>query len=217
VQALAERSRADGRDLLGASFGATPELLRFWRRCGLLPAQLGSRRNAASGAYSAVVVSRLSDAGGLFAGHARRQLLPRLQVLLPGPLSRVDAPVIAELLRGAPSSEAALDGADKQALLSFARSARGFDAALPVLHRLTTSRLPRALASNALTDDQAAALITCVMQHRDWADVAETLHLSGQRELLGLLRAAAGALLEPFPPEQSIHPRSSDSSTKSSQ
>ena len=195
VQALAARSRAEDCDLLGASFGATPELLRFWRRCGLLPVQLGSRRNAASGAYSAVVLSRLSDAGGLFAGHARRQLLPRLQVLLAGPLSQVDAAVIAELLYGAPGTEATLDSGDRRALLSFAGSARGFDAVLPVLHRLTTSALPRALAANALTDDQAAVLIACVLQHRDWADVGDTLHLSGQRELLGLLRSAAGALL----------------------
>ncbi len=207
VQALAARSRAEGRDLLGASFGATPELLRFWRRCGLLPVQLGSRRNAASGAYSAVVLSHLSDAGGLFAERARRQLLPRLQVLLAGPLSRVDAPVIAELLRGAPGTEAALDSADRQALLSFAGSARGFDAALPVLHRLTTSTLPRALASNALTDDQAAALIACVLQHRDWADLGETLDLGGQKELLGLLRSAAGALLESHPSDKRSEPR----------
>ncbi len=196
VQALAAQSRAEGRDLLGASFGATPELLRFWRRCGLLPVQLGSQRNAASGAYSAVVLSHLSDAGGLFAEHARPQLLPRLQVLLADPLSQVDTAVIAEVLRDAPSTEAALGSADRRALLSFAGAARGFDAALPALHRLTTNALPRALASGALSDAQAAALIACVLQHRDWADASVTLGLGGQKELRALLRSAAGTLLD---------------------
>ncbi len=202
VQALAAWSGAGGRDLIGASFGATPELLRFWSRCGLLPVQLGSRRNAASGAYAAVVLSSLSGAGEVLANYARQQLLPRLQVLLAGPLRSVDAAVVAELLRGAPSTEATLDDAARRTLLGFADSSRGFDAALPALHQLTTSALPRALAANVLTDHQATALIACVLQHRDWADLGQTLHVGGQKELLALLRAAAGRLLESFSPDE---------------
>jgi hypothetical protein len=63
------------------------------------------------------------------------------------------------------------------------------------------------LASNALTDDQAAALIACVLQHRDWADLGETLDLGGQKELLGLLRSAAGVLLESHPSDKRSEPR----------
>jgi len=117
-------------------------------------------------------------------------------VLLADPLSQVDTAVIAEVLRDAPSTEAALGSADRRALLSFAGAARGFDAALPALHRLTTNALPRALASGALSDAQAAALIACVLQHRDWADASVTLGLGGQKELRALLRSAAGTLLD---------------------
>jgi tRNA(Met) cytidine acetyltransferase len=199
VRALAESSRAQGRDLLGASFGATPELVRFWRHSGLLPVQLGCRRNAASGAHSLVVLSGLSDAGDALAEQARRQLVPHLQVLLAGPLRLVDAAVIAEMLCGAPSTDLALDRTDRRILGGFADANRGFAAALPSLHRLTISALPRALASNTLTKDQAAALITYVLQHRDWTDLNETSNLRGQKALLRLLRSATGTLLACLP------------------
>ncbi|MGB5735096.1 MAG: tRNA-binding protein, partial [Thiohalocapsa sp.] len=151
---------------------------------------------------AAVVLSSLSGAGEVLANYARQQLLPRLNVLLAGPLRSVDAAVVAELLRGAPSTEATLDDAARRTLLGFSDSSRGFDAALPALHQLTTSALPRALAANVLTDHQATALIACVLQHRDWADLGQTLHVGGQKELLALLRAAAGRLLESFSPDE---------------
>lgn len=194
VAALVAQSRLDGHDVIGASFGATPALLRFWRRCGLLPVQLGSRRNAASGAYSAVVLNGISAAGERFADQARRQLVPRLQVLLAGPLRQVDAAVVAEVLRGAPSGGAALEAADIRALRGFAGASRGFDAALPALHRLATSALPPALDANALNTEQAAVLIACVLQQRDWADVNAQHGLGGKSRLLARLRTATDRL-----------------------
>ena len=75
-----------GLDLIGASFGATPDLLHFWRRCGLPPAHIGTSRNAASGAHAAVVLAGLSPAGIALAELARHRLADALPTLLAGPL-----------------------------------------------------------------------------------------------------------------------------------
>jgi tRNA(Met) cytidine acetyltransferase len=194
TQALAERAATDGHDLFGASFGATPGLLRFWRRCGLLPVQLGSHRNAASGVHAAVVLRPLSDAGrGLFDA-ARERLVQRTSVMLNGPLRLAEPAVIAELLQGAPTGEPPLTDDERRELHAFISASRGFEATLPALHRLTGIALPAALRAGALSPRQAAMLIACILQQRDWNSVVGLIAVSGKPALLRELRTAISCL-----------------------
>lgn len=48
-------------DYLGTSFGATPDLIRFWQRNGFIPIHLSLERNYVSGEYSTVLIKPLSE------------------------------------------------------------------------------------------------------------------------------------------------------------
>ncbi len=74
LRQLAHDARAEGIDLLGASFGATPALLHFWERCGYRAAQIGTSRNAASGEHAVVVLRRLNARSWQFAIAAAEHL-----------------------------------------------------------------------------------------------------------------------------------------------
>jgi tRNA(Met) cytidine acetyltransferase len=52
---------ADAVDWLGTGYGATPELLRFWRANGYSAVHLSTTRNDASGEYSAVMLAPTSE------------------------------------------------------------------------------------------------------------------------------------------------------------
>ncbi|MGB5831195.1 MAG: GNAT family N-acetyltransferase, partial [Thiohalocapsa sp.] len=196
VGIITDQARDDGRDLVGASFGAIPELLRFWRRCGLLPVQLGTHRNAASGAHAAVVLTALSETGRALLAKARQQLLPRLCTALPGPLRRVEPALIAELLHGLRSSEPPLSADETRELKAFVHASRSLEAALPSLHRLARLKLAVTLEQEMLDGDQCAAIIACVLQHRDRAEFQDGLPTSGAASLRALLRSAADRLLQ---------------------
>jgi tRNA(Met) cytidine acetyltransferase len=195
VEAVAERAAAEGDDILGVSFGATTGLVRFWRRCGLAPVHIGSRRNAASGVHAAVLLRALTPAGTTLCGHGRRRLLPRLAVLLAGPLRDLEPSVVAGLLAGAPADPARLAGEELRELRAFADAARGLDATRPALHRLLLAELPRALAATDLTEHQAAALIACALQQREPAAAARVLGATGADAVVGTLRGAVAALV----------------------
>jgi tRNA(Met) cytidine acetyltransferase len=64
-QALVARAvaQSDGLDYLSVSFGYTPELGRFWQRCGFTLVRLGTHREASSGCYTAMALYPLSSAG----------------------------------------------------------------------------------------------------------------------------------------------------------
>jgi tRNA(Met) cytidine acetyltransferase len=194
LAALAAHARADGVDLLGASFGATPDLIAFWRRCGLEPAHVGSHRSAASGAHAAVVLQPLTAAGQDLFARARRRLAPRLIVQLAGPLRDLEPAIAGALLAGAPTAEPALTDEELRQVSAFAQAAHGFEGALPALHRLVRLALQAALAHGAIDRIEGEALIACLLQHRAPPQAAGPLGLSGRAQVLGVLRRGVLAL-----------------------
>ncbi|MFP4246229.1 MAG: GNAT family N-acetyltransferase, partial [Halochromatium sp.] len=191
IAELAARAHRQGLDLLGASFGANAELLAFWRRCGLAPLHLGSRRNAASGAHAAVVLQALSPAGAALVEHARTRLGDDLPTLLSGPLQSVEPALVAALLRELPARDA-MGGADDQRQIdAFADAHRSFEAALPALARLVATR---AGIAGGLEAQQRELLIHSILQRREPEVTIGAFGFSGRAELLQRLRVAIGAL-----------------------
>ena len=66
---------ADGVGYFSVGFGATPRLLRFWRRAGYRTVHLSTTRNDASGEHSAIMLRPAGDAGD--DGASGRDLLDR--------------------------------------------------------------------------------------------------------------------------------------------
>lgn len=98
LQEIEAQARAEGLDLLGSSFGATADLLRFWSACGLHPVHLGTSRNAASGVHAAVVLRPLSPPGEDLARRATVRYRRRFPFLLAGPFRHLEPGLVADLL-----------------------------------------------------------------------------------------------------------------------
>ncbi|MGD9299560.1 MAG: GNAT family N-acetyltransferase [Thiohalocapsa sp.] len=196
LTAIAAEAAAEGADLIGASFGATPELVRFWRRCGMHPVHIGSRRNAASGAHAAVLLRALTPAGTALLTRGRERLLPRLGVLLSGPLRDLSPELVAALIAGAPCDPTMPTADDLRELHAFAETDRALDATRPALHRLLQTTLPQALATTTLPKPEAAALITCGLQQHEPTAAAHLLGATGAAAVLRALRLAVARLLQ---------------------
>ncbi|MEN0616667.1 GNAT family N-acetyltransferase [Klebsiella indica] len=68
-------SLAADRDYLSVSFGYTPELWRFWQRCGFTLVRLGTHREASSGCYTAMALYPLSESGHQLVNKEAQRLL----------------------------------------------------------------------------------------------------------------------------------------------
>jgi tRNA(Met) cytidine acetyltransferase len=201
-QALLDGVKADaaaiGLDLIGASFGATADLLGFWRHCGLPPAHIGTSRNAASGAHAAVVLAGLTPAGLALADLARRRLTEALPTWLAGPLRNLE-PALALTLSADPTGPAQSADIDPRAwreLAAFGHAARPYEAVIAPLARLAAA----GLANATLSSNQAKALIAAVLQHRGLAEVAALIGATGRGAVIATLRAATRALLRDLAP-----------------
>lgn len=202
LRGLQRDGRRDGFDLLGASFGATPELIAFWSACGYRPAQIGTSKNAASGEHALVMLRPLSPAGRGLAIRAERHLERRLPVLLPGPLRRLDPHVAAALagaLHARPPRRTS-DGSDPtrdpyHEIDSFARGHRTLDAALPALAALTRWYLGPALRAEVIDPPDAALMMAATRQLRPIAELVQTFDARGRQTLIQRLRELVKRLI----------------------
>lgn len=202
LEQLAQEGRAEGLDMLGTSFGATPDLIRFWDHCGFRPAQLGTHRNAASAEHALVMLRPLSQAGQALAEAAETRLEARLPVLLAGPLEGVDPFTLSALaasLRAAPRAttdgpDSLLDPDGQRELEAFANAHRGLDATLPLLSELARARVGPALRAGRMTQHDAALLIASARQLRPISALVTAFAMPGRAELLSRLRRIVAML-----------------------
>lgn len=183
--------RSDGLDYLGASFGATTELLRFWHKNGFQPLRIGLRRGASSGAQSVIVLSPITSAGTRICEIARQRFRQQLPRLLAEPLQRLEARLAIQLLSNAPPASLMLDNHDWLDLIGFAFARRGYENCLVPIENLVL----RALGDDPLDPTQADLLMMKVIQQRDWAECARAFDLSGRAAVELRLRQSVGDLI----------------------
>ncbi|MBK1645665.1 GNAT family N-acetyltransferase [Thiocapsa imhoffii] len=205
LRRLAVDAHREGCDFLGASFGATPELIRFWDQCGFRPAHLGTHRNAASGEHALVVLRPLRISARGFLANAEQRLERRLATLLCGPLRDLDPLTLATLtsairspppLAPAPDSNASYDADthDGAELMGFIKDQRGFDPTLPVLCELTRRWLGPCLRAGCMTLEDAALLLAATRQMHPLQTLVQHFDVAGRDVLVSRIRSVAGTL-----------------------
>lgn len=195
LQYIKAEAKKQGADLVGASFGATAPLLRFWRAEGLWPVRVGFRRDHASGEHSVMVLSALSPAGASVLGAAREGLRADLPLTVADALSDLDPAVVALLLQDRPgeSDHQGPSDRDCDAVRAFVEGERSYEDCLASLWRYTVWAL-RAPAA-ALPDPQQTILIRRLLQHHSWTQLAHSSGLAGKAALKGVLQSALRQLL----------------------
>jgi tRNA(Met) cytidine acetyltransferase len=170
-------------DWLGVGYGATPELLRFWRRNGYRTVQLSTTRNDTSGEYSALMLDPLSEAGSDLHGRHSRWFASRIASMLADPLRDADPDVIRALLRSveAPISLDLSDW-DWRTIASSAYGPGLYDAAPRPFRRVALRHLVESADSPSLSAREERLLVRKVLQGHPWPGVADELgfHSAGQ-------------------------------------
>ncbi|WP_231183705.1 tRNA(Met) cytidine acetyltransferase TmcA [Haladaptatus sp. DYF46] len=184
-------------DWLGTGFGATPELLRFWRDNGYRTVQLSTTRNDASGEYSALMFDPISDAGyDLYDRHARR-FVGRIPSVLSDALADMDPDVVRESLR-ATAAEVSPSLTDWEWRL-VAASAYGpgqFDHGPAPFRTLVVKHLVDPDDTETLSPRQERLLVRKVLQAHRWPAVADELGFHSAGEAMRALGAAFQPLVD---------------------
>ncbi|MBD3895526.1 tRNA(Met) cytidine acetyltransferase [Halomonas sp. ML-15] len=179
-----ERARHDGIDLLGASFGADPELMAFWHAMGFRAVRLGLSRETATGEHALMVVMPVSEAGQALSASLVERFHRLLPTLLIYELKRLSPTVVVALL--AEGQAPPLSAEQCRDLDDVTLGRRELALVRPALQQLVR----RGLAGGAPHDDDAWLLVAWLFQARSSAWLADRLALGGRREVEARLREA---------------------------
>ena len=182
-------------DLLATSYGATTELVRFWRSCGFSEARLGLSRDAASGSHSLLMLHPLTGRGRVLQQQACDRFHRLLPLLLTAELNELESDLVCDLLKTSERGRQPPDGIARQRLERFVSRGLPRDVILPELDALV-----RSCAENdklrLLSPVHRELLVSLVLQRRELKQLVRALPIDGKRGLERVLRAAVGKLLE---------------------
>ncbi|GAA0201567.1 tRNA(Met) cytidine acetyltransferase TmcA [Haladaptatus pallidirubidus] len=177
-------------DWLGTGFGATPELLRFWRKNGYNTIQLSTTRNDASGEYSVLMLSPVSDVGSeLYDRHARR-FSARIASVLSDAISDMEPDVVREALRATEATVSlSLSDPEWRHVSASAFGPGQFDHDPGPFRRIAVKHLidPVNADSRVLSLRQERLLVRKVLQARRWDEVADELGFHSTGEVMRAL------------------------------
>jgi tRNA(Met) cytidine acetyltransferase len=189
LQAELADARAEGVDLLGASFGAEPGLIAFWQSLGFRAVRLGLSRETATGEHALMVVAPTSARGDTLVDSLTadfQRLLPRL---LAFELKTLAPEVALALLAEGPRP--ALSASDHRDITDVAFGHRE-----PALARPALQALLRRAASDGPRDPALPCLVAWAFQGRESDWLAARLVVSGRREVMARLRQVVARLVD---------------------
>jgi tRNA(Met) cytidine acetyltransferase len=184
-------------DYLGVGYGATPDLLRFWRENGFRSIHLSTTRNDRSGEHSALMVRPLTDAGRALHDRSAAFLVRRLPTVLADALSDC-APDVVRGVLAATDASVTLDITDREwrVVASAAFGPGMYDAAPRPFRELALRALVEGV--DALDAEYERLLVRKVLQARDWEQVRDDLGFLTKRATMRALGDAYQPLVERY-------------------
>jgi len=186
---------ADTVDWFGVGYGATPELVRFWRRNGYGTVHLATSRNDTSGEYAAVMLDPCSPAGEELATRHTGRFYDRITSVLSDALDDCEPDVVRATLRAVDATpDPALSEWEWRLVAGVPGGAAILDTAPDPFRRLTLRHLVAPDAPGALDDRAERLLVRKVLQARPWDEVTAELAFVSRRQCMRGVGNAAETL-----------------------
>jgi tRNA(Met) cytidine acetyltransferase len=189
LAALLASASADGFDYVGAGFAATADVIAFWQASDLSLVHIGTKRGAASGEVSALVVRGVTGEFAALITRLRQRFLDELSDRLRDGLADLTPDVVACAWPAAVGPDArAASHEDRQRIDSYLKYAVPYESVVSALHRFVLARAASG-AFQPLLEGQAL-LIAKVLQARSWPEIRRLFRYASVAEAMRAVRRA---------------------------
>ncbi|TKX77578.1 tRNA(Met) cytidine acetyltransferase, partial [Halorubrum sp. SD626R] len=199
-----------GVDYFSVGYGATPRLLRFWRRAGYRTVHLSTSRNDASGEHSAVMLRPAGETGEALLDRHAAAFRDRERDGLSDAHREVDADVVRGALRAC-SAPASVDLTETEwrSVVGASFGPGTYDTAPGAFRDLALAALIEGDGADdaALDDREERLLVQKVLQGRKAAPVADDLGFVSTAACMRALGDAYAPLVERYGTELALAER----------
>ncbi|NQY26773.1 MAG: tRNA(Met) cytidine acetyltransferase [Piscirickettsiaceae bacterium] len=193
LQQIVEQSEKQN-DIIGASFGITSDLLRFWTNAGFAVARLGIHKDDVSGSHAVMMLRSTSAKGQHVLNDVTQRFQQQWSSLLQTHFKQLDPDIVIAISQTLPQQQAQLSIWDKQDIQAFATGQRGFEFSVISL-RLLLGSLIRQTEFLQLSEQQKYLCVMAILQQGQWEAVAKLLGYTGKKQIISDLRDAVRILM----------------------
>lgn len=178
-------------DYVSSSFGATPELLTFWKQSGFTAVNVGIKRDASSGSHSVIMLKPNSKQGEGLVRQAQQRFCKHFPHMLTDPLADLEADLVFQLFCSDKSLQ--ITETEKKEITAFALQLRAYENSMYPVWKLVCKYFA---STSGLAKDEREILVLKVLQKHSWQQIVAKMspRLSGKKQALALLRKAVFAL-----------------------
>ncbi|KAB1188077.1 MULTISPECIES: tRNA(Met) cytidine acetyltransferase TmcA [Haloferax] len=188
----------DDADYLGVGFGATPELLSFWRENDYGTVHLSTTRNDTSGEYSALMLLPLSTAGHALHDRHAEWFVQRIGDVLGDALSDLDPDVARAALASVDiDDDPSLSDYEWRVVVGASYGPGLYTTAPGAFRRLALAHLISPERAS-LTDREERLLVRKVLQTQRWSSVADELGFHSTAQCMRALGDAYEPLVDEY-------------------
>ncbi|MEZ8233408.1 ATPase [Vibrio splendidus] len=159
-------------DYLATSFGATSELISFWRDNDFVPVHIGHQRDQASGCHSVLMVKALNSSSQSWINQALSHFERSYCFLVSGSLVSLEIEMVRVLL---PKSVDTVSEFETQLVRNYVNGGNSYDA-------ISFSVLNLILLGNDRNIGISDLLIAKVVQQKEWGTCVEQSNLVGRKQ-----------------------------------
>lgn len=171
-------------DILGASFGLTDELSRFWQSNGFEIIRVGLKKEQSSGEHAALYVKPFSDKGEIIIADARQRFLANFPLLRKTVLKELSM----DYLRvGVISNDDDISENELKDVESFVKYSRAYELCISAVDKWIKLLMLQRSNDNAVFKD---VLNNVVFKKLSWIDVAKEMSLDGKKQAQSLFKQA---------------------------
>ncbi|MEM3447084.1 MAG: GNAT family N-acetyltransferase [Candidatus Korarchaeum sp.] len=180
---LEEEARESGVDWIGAGFGATEELLRFWVRSGYLTVHISPSRNPVTGEYSVLVMKPLSSEASKLSEEILREFKRRLLSSLHDVYFSLNPSVARLLLKGRlEGGKVKLSNSQRSRLGGYLRGTYVYELASDSIYEVVRGYFWQGL--DCLTPREESMLIAKVLQGKPWETIRSRFGIKEPYEVM---------------------------------
>lgn len=163
-------------DWIGASFGATKELLRFWIRNGFHVIHVSPKESEVTGEFSVVVIRGRSKEAKLTIRDIRKAFAERFLITLAEIHRNMDVDVALEILRDLPKEEKGIElsSLDWKRIIMYAYGPAMYEVVRDAMYKLVVQYFTRKV-NVKLDEEQEKILVGKVLQGKHWDVVAREI------------------------------------------
>ncbi|MDH5693144.1 MAG: GNAT family N-acetyltransferase, partial [Gammaproteobacteria bacterium] len=180
---LNQIEEASSVDVLGASFGASTELVQFWLANGYLPVRLGFSKESSSGAHAALVIKAKSHLGQQVLNLAYNRFNENFLLQLGDIFSTIDSELACTLLAALQQNLAALNEDEIEQLRLYALERRNLEDGIAALLKCTVLILKNQIHVEGMNIEQKRLLLEKFLQHRKSSELAQGFKLKGKQDV----------------------------------